>query len=46
MAKKHYNLNRRKSTNIILLILALSFLAVPIITLIIYSIAVANVPWM
>ena len=46
MAKKRHNLNKRKSTNIVLLILALSFVAVPIVLFIFHIMAVNSTPWL
>ena len=43
MAKKAmHNLNRMKGTKILLLILALSFVVVPLITLVVYLINIMN----
>lgn len=43
MAKKAmHNLNRMKGTKILLLILALSFVVVPLITLMVYIINIMN----
>lgn len=43
MAKKaKHNLNKMKGTKVLLLILALSFVVVPLITLVVYMISIMN----
>jgi len=44
--KNNYNLNKKKGNKIILLILALSFVVAPVITLIIYLISLMNHPFL
>jgi len=45
-SKKQHNLNKKKSTKIILLILSLLFVAVPILTLIINLVMLSNHPFL
>lgn len=44
--KRNYNLNSKKGSKIILLILALSFIAVPVIMLIVHLISLATHPFL